>query len=81
MPAAAVSRWLGGLLALWTVVYVAPNREVGERLKARLEGEGLLVVLRPTGVTTEKGSTNYEIMVPKSEVQEAQEALSTWIGR
>lgn len=66
---------------MWTVVYVAPNREVGEKLKERLEAEGLLVVLRPTGVTTEKGSTNYELMVPKSEVQEAQEALGTWLGR
>ncbi len=62
-------------------MYVAPNREVGEKLKGRLEGEGLLVVLRPTGVTTDKGNSNYELLVPKSEVHEAHEALSTWLGR
>ncbi|MGE5576658.1 MAG: glutamate decarboxylase [Syntrophothermus sp.] len=67
---------------MWTVVYIAPNRPVGEMIKQKLEKEGLLVMLRPISIQGEKegGSGNFELLVPESEVEEAQEILGSSFG-
>lgn len=56
---------------MWTVIYIAPSEKAAERIKQRLEEEGFLVKIRPSGV-----SKQYEVLVPASEVREVQEVLS-----
>ena len=59
-----------------TVVHIASSREAAEALKARLETEGLLVVVR--AVEQEKSSERgcYEVLVPQTEAEEALEILN-----
>ncbi|ADG83170.1 hypothetical protein Tfer_3182 [Thermincola ferriacetica] len=62
---------------MWTVVYIAPNRNVAESLKTVLASEGLLVMLRPIGVPHLGEFGAVEILVPESEVEEAMEILNS----
>ncbi len=62
---------------MWTVVYIAPNRATAEALKELLTAEGLLVTLRPTGIPHSGDGGAVEILVPKSEAEEAHEILTT----
>ncbi|NMB16069.1 MAG: glutamate decarboxylase [Firmicutes bacterium] len=66
---------------MWTVVYVAPNRPVADMLKEMLENDGLLVMVRCAGIPHLGNSAQFEILVPESEVDEAQIALSRVLGR
>ena len=61
---------------MWTVVYIASNRTIGEMLKSVLENEGILVMLRSIGTPHFGESSSVEILVPESEVEEAHEILS-----
>lgn len=56
---------------MWTVIYIAPSTKIAERIRCRLADEGFLVKVRETKV-----SKQMEILVPESELQEVQEALS-----
>ncbi|MBS4025688.1 MAG: DUF2007 domain-containing protein [Clostridia bacterium] len=66
---------------MWTVVYIASNRTIAEMLRGILEGEGLLVMLRPVGTPHFGESGSVEILVPESEVEEAHEILSDAIRK
>ncbi|MGI6559630.1 MAG: glutamate decarboxylase [Limnochordia bacterium] len=66
---------------MWTVVYVAPNRPVAEMIKEMLENDGLLVMIRCAGIPHLGDSGQFEILVPESEVDEAQIALSRVLGQ
>ena len=55
---------------MWTVVYMAQNREMVTKLQQTLEKEGLLVKVRPVNKTSENDDY-YEVLVPESEVEEA----------
>jgi len=66
---------------VWTVVYVAPNRPVAEMMKEMLENDGLLVMIRCAGIPHLGDSGHFEILVPESEVDEAQIALSRVLGQ
>lgn len=57
-----------------TVVYVAPGRKTAEKIRTKLEEEGIFVVLREAGKKGDK-VRSVEIMVPASEAEEAQTAL------
>ncbi len=61
---------------MWTVVYIASNRTIGEMLKSVLENEGILVMLRSIDTPHFGESSSVEILVPESEVEEAHEILS-----
>jgi hypothetical protein len=50
-------------------------------LKNYLAAEGMLVMLRAEGVPHLGDSASVEILVPESEVEEANEILSTAISR
>lgn len=56
---------------MWTVVYMAQNREIAGKLKEILEKEGILVKLRPISKMVENEETGFEVLVPESEVSEA----------
>ncbi len=55
---------------MWTVVYIAKNREVYEHLLHTLDSNGLLTKTNVLG-TDENKNTSYEILVPESEVEKA----------
>lgn len=54
-----------------TVVHIAPTREAAEATKARLEEEGLLVVVRPVAEVRPRERSHYELLVPQAEAEEA----------
>ncbi|MDD2201036.1 MAG: DUF2007 domain-containing protein [Firmicutes bacterium] len=60
---------------MWTVVHIAPNRPEAELVKNMLEGEGLLVMLRPMGVPQMGDAASVEVMVPETEAEEARAIL------
>lgn len=55
---------------MWTVVYMAQNKEMAEKLKAILEAESILVKLNPVN-QKEKNDNYFEVSVPEGEVEEA----------
>lgn len=57
---------------MWTVIYIAPSQKSAERIQQRLAEEGFLVKIKQIGQ-----SSQYEILVPKSELYEIQEVLSS----
>ncbi|MDD4766285.1 MAG: glutamate decarboxylase [Desulfotomaculaceae bacterium] len=61
---------------MWTVVYIAPNKTVAERLKMMLATEGFLVQLRMLGFPQIDSTCPVEILVPESEVDEAVEIMN-----
>lgn len=56
---------------MWTVVYMAQNKEIADRLQQVLEQEGVLVKIRPINKTADQAASVYEILVPESEVDQA----------
>jgi len=62
---------------MWTVVYIAPNKNEAERLQKLLTNEGLLVKLRAIGLSQDNSVGSVEILVPESEVDEALEVINT----
>ena len=61
---------------LWTVLYVAPNKTIANRIKDFMETEGILIRLRPLGLRVKENITNFEILVTEAELEEAQEVLN-----
>ncbi|MEI7024775.1 glutamate decarboxylase [Paenibacillus sp. y28] len=57
---------------MWTVIYIAPTTRIAERIKQKLTEEGFLVQTRPVSMSKHQ----FEILVPKGEVQEVQEVLN-----
>ncbi|MGE5550705.1 MAG: glutamate decarboxylase [Bacteroidota bacterium] len=62
---------------MWTVVYIAPNRETAEELKAVLGREGILATVRPIGLQTAGEGCNFEVLVSEAEAEEAHELVSS----
>ncbi|MDD4334197.1 MAG: glutamate decarboxylase [Desulfotomaculaceae bacterium] len=60
---------------MWTVVYIAPNKAVAERLKILLATEGFLVDLRMLRFPHVNNASPVEVLVPESEVDEAMEII------
>ncbi|HJV44960.1 MAG TPA: glutamate decarboxylase [Bacillota bacterium] len=59
---------------MWTVIYIAPNEKIAERISEKLTTEGFLVKTRQTAI-----SKQFEILVPESELDEIQEVLNSII--
>ena len=55
---------------MWTVVYMAQNKEMAEKLKSILEESGILVRTNPIN-RKEKVDDYFEVSVPEAEVEEA----------
>ncbi len=53
---------------MWTVIYIAKNNEMAQRLRSSLLGHDILVMLR---AINKEASTGCEILVPAAEVDEA----------
>ncbi|CEP65999.1 Uncharacterized [Moorella glycerini] len=66
---------------MWTVIYIAANRKQALRLKEVLTQEGIMVNLRPIGSCQMEDLAGYELLVPESEAEEANEILNTALVR
>lgn len=55
---------------MWTVVYMAQNKDMAEKLKSILEVGGILVKINPVN-RKEKADDYFEVSVPEAEVEEA----------
>ncbi|MCK9216642.1 MAG: glutamate decarboxylase [Firmicutes bacterium] len=60
---------------MWTVIYIAHNRKKAEAIKEHLTDEGMLVKIQSVGKKIEKEYGCFEILVPESEAEEAQNIL------
>ena len=67
---------------MWTIVYIAHNRNRAQILKERLEEEGIMVQLRTVGLAgAEEAVHNYiELLVPELEAEEATEIIQAALG-
>ncbi|KUO66310.1 MAG: glutamate decarboxylase [Gracilibacter sp. BRH_c7a] len=61
---------------MWTVIYIAPTKNIAEKYQQALAEEGILVQLRPVG-SQQSTSVSIEILVPESEAEEAHELLTS----
>ncbi|GBF11768.1 glutamate decarboxylase [Tepidibacillus infernus] len=57
---------------MWTVIYIAPNEKIAEKIRDQLTTEGFLVKIRQSHVLKQ-----YEILVPEGELDEIREVLAT----
>lgn len=57
---------------MWTVIYIAPSAKMAERIQDKLTTEGFLVKIRQVSV-----SKQYEVLVPKTELDEIQDILNS----
>lgn len=65
---------------MWTVIYIAPNKQIAEKYKKILTDEGMLVQLRSIGSTHAVEHASVEILVPESEAEEAHEIITGVMG-
>jgi len=65
---------------MWTVIYIAPTKNIAERYQLALADERILVQLRAVGSSQQPNSISTEILVPESEAEEAHEILTGIIG-
>lgn len=63
-------------ISMWTVIYIAPTKNIAEKYQQALAEEGILVQLRPVG-SQQSNSVSIEILVPESEAEEAHELLTS----
>ncbi len=57
---------------MWTVIYIAPSAKMAEKIQDKLTEEGFLVKIRQVSV-----SKQFEVLVPKTELDEIQEILNS----
>ncbi len=62
---------------MWTVVYIAPNKEEAQELEKMLATEGFLVKLRALGLPQTGNNRSVEVLVPELEVDDAMEIINS----
>ncbi len=60
---------------MWTVVYVSQNKSKIDRLIAVLNSSSIITMLRLTGKNGSGECGAYEILVPKTELDQAQDII------
>ncbi|HOS69416.1 MAG TPA: hypothetical protein PLG67_07105 [Bacillota bacterium] len=60
---------------MWTVVYLAKNKRIAEKISKLMTSEGVLVKLQPVNKNTGEEDSYVEILVLESEVEEAHNIL------
>ena len=60
---------------MWTVVYLAKNKRIAEKISKLMISEGVLVKLQPVNKNTGEEDSYVEILVLESEVEEAHNIL------
>jgi hypothetical protein len=60
---------------MWTVVYLAKNKKLADKVGELMSREGVLVKLQPVSKNTGDEDSYFEILVLESEVEEAHNIL------
>ena len=61
---------------MWTVVYMAPNKEIIERLQQLLEDAKIITKVRPVDRSSaDDNDCSYEILVPEQETKQAHDII------
>lgn len=60
---------------MWTVVYLAKNKRMADKISSLISQEGVLVKVQPVSKNTGDEDSYYEILVLESEVEEAHNIL------
>ncbi len=60
---------------MWTVIYIAQSKKMSEIIEKLLTEEGMLVKVQAVSKKLESEQGYYEILVPESEAEEAQNIL------
>lgn len=60
---------------MWTVVYLAKNKKLAEKISGRISQEGVLAKIQPVNKNVEDENDYYEVLVPEAEVEEAHSIL------
>lgn len=60
---------------MWTVVYMAKNKKIADKVSEMMSAEGVLVKMQPVSKNTGDEDSYYEILVLESEVEEAHNIL------
>lgn len=65
---------------MWTVVYIAPNQPMAEKIQRQLHAQGLMVKVREGGSSSrdpaKKRRVHFEVLVPESEAEDAHELVA-----
>jgi len=65
---------------MWTVIYIAANKNEAEKYQKALAAEGILTKLRPISSSSNSNNVATEVLVLESEAEEAHEILTDIIG-
>jgi hypothetical protein len=60
---------------MWTVVYLAKNKKIADKVGELISREGVLVKLQPVSKNTGDDDSYFEILVLESEAEEAHSIL------
>jgi len=60
---------------MWTVVYLAKNKKIADKISRLMTNEGVLVKLQPVNKNIGEEDSYVEILVLESEVEEAHNIL------
>lgn len=60
---------------MWTVVYLAKNKRMADKISSLISQEGVLVKVQPVSKNTGDEDSYFEILVLESEVEEAHNIL------
>lgn len=60
---------------MWTVVYLAKNKKIADKISQLITREGVLVKLQPVSKNTGDEDGYFELLVLESEIEEAHNIL------
>ena len=61
--------------SMWTVVYVSRNKDKIDKLISILNSSSIITMLRLNGNKDSENSVTYEILVPRTELDQAQDII------
>ncbi|MEG1500810.1 MAG: glutamate decarboxylase [Clostridiales bacterium] len=65
---------------MWTIVYIATSQIKAQNLVEALQQEGFMVRLRTVGAIADGDAAHIEILVPRSEAEDAMEMMNLLWG-
>lgn len=60
---------------MWTVIYIAQNKKMADKIEKLLTEEGMLVKVQSVSKKLQGEDGYYEVLVPEGEAEEAQNIL------
>jgi len=60
---------------MWTVIYIAKNKKMAEKVQELLTQEGMLVKIQPVSKGADRMDGYFEVLVPESEAEDVQNII------